>query len=252
MNHFLSLFFLFVLTFSCKVSEYEGTARPITHEKWTDLLKKHVNESGMVDYTGFQKDSTALQEYLGLLESHHPNEQFWSREEQLAYWMNAYNAFTIELILNNYPLKSIKDIKDGIPFVNSVWDIKFITIEDREYDLNNIEHGILRKYYDEPRIHFGINCASFSCPPLLNNAFTADQVTEQLDFLAKRFINDPDRNQINVDAINISKIFKWFGGDFKKEGDIIDYLNNYSDIKISDNAKVDYLDYNWELNAISD
>ena len=90
-------------------------------------------------------------------------------------------AFTVELILRNYPIASIKDIKDGVPFVNTVWDIKFITIEGTDFDLNNIEHGILRKKFNDPRVHFALVCGSMSCPKLQSFAFAADQLEEQLE-----------------------------------------------------------------------
>ena len=103
----------------------------------------------------------------------HPNDKHWTETEQLAYWINAYNAFTVELILDHYPVASIRDIKEGVPFINSVWDIDFIKIEGKTYSLNDIEHRILRREFDEPRIHFAIVCASISCPKLRNEAFEA-------------------------------------------------------------------------------
>jgi hypothetical protein len=115
------------------------------------------------------------------------------------------------------------------------------------YNLDTIEHQILRKMED-PRIHFAINCASFSCPVLLNEAFIAHSVDTQLEALTKRFINDTQRNTITPQAITISKIFKWFSKDFKKNQSLIEFLNTYSTIKIQRNAKINYLDYNWELN----
>jgi hypothetical protein len=136
-------------------------AMPVSHASFTDLLKKHVAASGKVNYKGFIRDSLQLNQYLELL-SDNPPQNSWSREDQLAYWINAYNAFTLQLIIRNYPLKSIKDIgsRIKIPFVNTPWDIKFIRIGKRKFDLNNIEHDILRGKFKEPRIHFAIVCAS--------------------------------------------------------------------------------------------
>ena len=163
-------------------------------------------------------------------------------------WLNAYNAFTVKLIVDNYPVNSIKDIKNGIPFVNTVWDIKFIRIEGATYDLNNIEHGIIRARFEEPRIHFAVNCASKSCPKLANRAFVSNKLDEQLTDAAKSFLRQSDENQIAKNHLKLSKIFSWYGGDFKKEGSLIDYLNKYSEITIDDNAKIDFLDYDWSLN----
>ena len=245
-----SYFFLLLVLLSasaCKVSKKMSDSEPVSHESWTGLLSDHVSEAGWVDYQGFQRDSQKLNQYLNLLSSGHPNDKNWSREEQLAYWINAYNAFTVKLIVDHYPVTSIKDIKNGIPFVNTVWDIKFIKIEGYEYDLNNIEHGIIRKYFDEPRIHFAVNCASYSCPKLRNEAYSADRLEEQLTYAAKSFIADPLRNQVS--EYKVSSIFSWFSGDFKKKsGTVIKFINQYAPKPIPEEAKLTFLDYNWQLN----
>lgn len=249
MKNFIFLF-AFILMASCKVSKYKGDASPVSHSIWDSLLMDHVAKDGLVDYKGFMKDSTQLKEYLKVLSAHHPNDEYWTKDEQLAYWINAYNAFTIKLVIDNYPVKSIKDIKSGVSFVNSVWDIKFINIESRTYDLNNIEHGIIRKQFDEPRIHFAVNCASISCPSLQQRAYTADNLDRQLTKSAKEFLADPSKNKITADKIEISPIFKWFSDDFTKKGSLIDFLNQYSPVKINEDAVITYQDYNWELNDV--
>jgi hypothetical protein len=147
---------------------------------------------------------------------------------------------TIDLIVRNYPLKSIKDIKNP-------WEQRSWSIGKKSISLKEIEHEILRKM-NEPRIHFGINCASFSCPPLMNEAFTAAKVDAQLERLAVQFINDPKRNRITRDRIEISNIFRWFKKDFTKNGDLIDFLNKYSKVAIDKNARLRYMDYDWSLN----
>jgi hypothetical protein len=184
------------------------------------------------------------------------------KRQQLAYWINAYNAFTIKLILDHYPVKSIKDIKKGVAFVNSVWDIKFIKIEGQEYDLNNIEHSIIRSQFDEPRIHFAVNCASYSCPKLLNEAYTAERLEVQLEAQARDFFNDTRKNKIiNKDKVVLSSILKWYSTDFTNKGifsrvfggsgrsqKLINYVNPYVDIDISKDAEVEFMEYRWELN----
>ncbi|MEN0003370.1 MAG: DUF547 domain-containing protein [Bacteroidota bacterium] len=247
----IALFFvaLAFLNTSCKVQKYKSDANPISHAIWDSLLQKHVSEAGWVDYEGFIADSTQLNRYLDLLSAHHPNETNWTADERLAYWINAYNAFTVKLIVDHYPVVSIKDIKRGIPFVNSVWDIKFIQIEGATYDLNNIEHGIIRQRFEEPRIHFAVNCASVSCPKLANFAFTATELDTQLTRVAKGFLADPSKNKfVSPQKAELSKIFSWYGGDFKKEGDLIDYVNQYAPQQLNADADIDYLDYNWNLN----
>ena len=258
----ISILFLLLSLASCEAGNAATPSQPISHAIFDELLKKHVTPEGAVSYKGFIQDSVQFKEYLTLLENNHPDKDTWSRDEQLAYWINAYNAYTVKLILDHYPVKSIKDIKDGVPFVNSVWDIKFITIGGKEYDLNNIEHGIIRKRFDEPRIHFAVNCASFSCPRLRNEAFVASRLEEQLEEQTRLFFNDPRKNNIiSKDKIVISSILNWYSRDFTKKGflsrlfgkkkrhqSFIKFVNPYVDIDISKNAEVQFMDYRWDLN----
>ncbi len=233
---------------SCGIKESQSNSKPISHTGWDKLVQKHVTETGVVNYQGFIADSVALSVYIKLLSSSHPNTKNWSEKERLAYWINAYNAFTVKLIIDHYPIKSIKDIKSGIPFVNSVWDIKFINIEGATYDLNNIEHSILRKRFEEPRIHFAINCASVSCPRLRTEAFFPETLEAQLTDQAHYFLKNPVKNIITQDKIQLSKIFSWFKGDFTKQGSLIDFLNQYAPVKINPDTQKESLDYNWNLN----
>ncbi|UII29510.1 DUF547 domain-containing protein [Fulvivirga maritima] len=235
---------------ACNASERETSKVAPSHDMWDTLVKKHVDDQGWVDYKGFISDKALLEEYLNLLSNHAPDKAKWSREEQLAYWINAYNAFTVKLIVDNYPVKSIKDLKPtlNIPGVNTVWHKQFFTIGGVASSLDEIEHDILRKQFDEPRIHFAINCASYSCPPLRNEAYKASLIDEQLQAQAEWFINDEKRNLIAENHIRISSIFSWFSGDFTKKGDLIDYLNQYSKVKISKDAEIKYLEYDWQLN----
>jgi hypothetical protein len=114
--------------------------------------------------------------------------------------------------------------------------------------LDEVEHSILRKEFEEPRIHFAINCASVSCPPLLNEAFVASNLENQLMRVTTTFVNDPSRNKISSQSAQLSSIFSWFKGDFTKKGTLIEFLNRYSKVKISPNARISFLDYNWNLN----
>ncbi len=240
------------LSHSCKIQDVDSNAQPINHTIWDSLLQKHVSPDGWVDYKGFQSEKERLDKYLELLQKNHPNKDNWTRDERLAYWINAYNAFTVKLILDNYPVQSIKDIKNGIPFVNTVWDIKFIKIEGEEYDLNNIEHGIIRPKFNDARIHFAVNCASVSCPTLLNEAYTAAKLNKQLDLQARKFLSDRFRNPtVEPKKLRLSKIFSWYGTDFKKEGTLIEYLNKFSEVQIEANADIEYVDYDWNLNEVA-
>jgi hypothetical protein len=238
--------FLFLGFFFCGPIQ----AAPVSHAPLTELLKKHVSAKGQVNYKGFIKDSLLLNQYLKQLSDNAPQNS-WSREDQLAYWINAYNAFTVQLIIRNYPLKSIKDIgsKVKIPFVNTPWDLKFIRIGKEKFDLNNIEHSILREKFKEPRIHFAIVCASVSCPRLLNEAYEGHKLNQQLDAQSRDFINEKSRNIITANAVQFSQIFNWFRGDFTRNGTLTDFINRYSNVKINKNARISFLDYNWNLNG---
>ncbi|MCJ8163212.1 DUF547 domain-containing protein [Pontibacter sp. E15-1] len=248
----LILLLLTFLTGSCQGSstlEAQGTTPP-SHQAWDELLQQHVSKSGIVDYKGFIRDKAKLQRYLSAISSTPPDKQKWSREEQMAYWINAYNAYTVKLIIDNYPLKSIQDLHPTlkVPGINTVWHKKFFRIGGQEASLDEIEHKILRKEFDDPRIHFAINCASFSCPPLRNEAFVASKLDRQLSEQAKAFINDPSRNKITADKAEVSQIFSWFKGDFTKKGSLVDFLNKYATTKIKPGAKISYMDYDWSLN----
>lgn len=229
----------------------ESNSKTISHQKWTRLLQKHVRD-GKLDYASVIKDSTLFNSYLSDLRSALPNDTNWSREEQFAYWINAYNAFTVKIIVDNYPLKSIKDLKGNIPFVNTVWDYKFIKIENQKFDLNNIEHGILRDQFKDPRIHFAINCASISCPALLNEAYTADRIEKQLDNATKVFLYDKTKNMISTNEARVSKIFTWFKKDFTDKTSLKSFINQYLEKPINESTKINYMDYDWNLNDIQD
>lgn len=250
-HRLLQLFALFIFitayTAGCSLPRVKSDAPPVTHEAFSNLLSKHVSDAGEVDYSGLQNDSLELNEYLDVLKRHHPNKG-WTSDERKAYWINAYNAFTLQLVIRNYPTESIKDLGGSLYKINTPWDIRFIYIEGQDYDLNNIEHDILRKEWKDPRIHFAVNCASVSCPILWNQAYEAAKLDEQLDEAAKRFINDPKRNTIQGDRAELSRIFKWFKGDFTREESLVAFINRYSNSPLSAEAEIEYLEYDWKLN----
>ena len=210
-----------------------------------ELLQTHVSKDGIVDYKSFKKDLPKLQKYISYLQKT-TLDSSWSDNKKKAFWINAYNAYTIKLILKNHPLKSIIDIKQK---EKSAWEIPFSKIGGEIYTLDEIEHKILRKQLFDARIHVGVNCASISCPKLERSAFTEDNIEKKLSSLMKSFINDSSRNKISSNEIQISEIFKWFKDDFTKESSLIDYLNKYSEVEINSNTKISYLKYNWSLNG---
>ncbi len=218
----------------------EIQANPIhKHSDWNGLLSRHVSSSGKVNYKGFKSDVAKLDNYLKTL-ADNPIENSWSKGEKMAYWINAYNAFTVKLIVNNYPVKSITDLENGKP-----WDKKWIKLGSKTYSLNNIENDILRPTYKDARIHFAVNCAAKSCPPLLNKAWTSRNLESNFEGQAKSFINNKAYNKVGASEIEISKIFEWYAVDF---GDIVSYVNKYASTKATNKAKVKYMEYNWDLN----
>lgn len=233
------LFVISFLLFNTGISATEDPGNEAI-EIWDQLLKKYVGTNGMVDYAHWKEDPQ-MARVIKLFASQHPKDT-WSKTEIMAYWINVYNAYTVNLILDNFPLKSITDL-------DKPWDTEFIHIQGRTYSLNQIEHEILRKKYKDPRIHFAVNCASFSCPKLLNTAFRAENLNAQLEARAKEFINDKSRNRISPNQIAISKLFDWYKEDFTiGGGSVIDYLNKYAATKINPTAELSYLEYNWSLN----
>ncbi|MBX2827086.1 MAG: DUF547 domain-containing protein [Flavobacteriaceae bacterium] len=212
----------------------------VDHSIWHHLLQKYVTEEGWVDYEGFQKEEARLQDYLKILALNAPQKD-WPVQELLAYYINLYNAHTVQLIVDNYPTESIKDL-------NGPWTRGFVPIGKRKLSLGGIENGILRKM-NEPRIHFAINCASISCPKLLNEAYTADKIEEQLDKVTREFINGP-KNELTGDSAKLSSIFDWYAKDFVVDGkqDVPSYINQYVQEEVSFGTTLEYLEYDWKLN----
>jgi hypothetical protein len=211
-----------------------------SHKIWDGLLTKHVSAAGVVDYAAMKANQDVLQSYLDLLADNPPRSD-WSRNERMAYWINAYNAFTVKMIIDNYPVSSIKDLYGGKP-----WDVKWIKLGNQTYSLNQIENDILRPIFKDARIHFAVNCAATSCPPLYNHAFTASSLNSQLEQQTTNFINNPSYNMLKADAVEVSKIFEWYGSDF---GSLIPYLNKYSRTSIENDADISFMYYDWQLNG---
>ena len=209
------------------------------HEQWTSALNIYVNSEGNVNYAKWKNDTTALDNYISSLEENPPAE-YWSKNDSLAYFINAYNAVTVKLILDNYPLKSIRKLV-------TPWRFKRFNLDGKKVSLNHIEHNILRKM-GEPRIHFAINCASASCPKLLNKAFYSHTIEKQLEAVTKDFINDKKRNLIGEKEMSVSRIFQWFAGDFGTKKDRHAFIRRYAQESVAKNAKLRFLNYDWSLN----
>jgi hypothetical protein len=210
------------------------------YKSWDTFLKKYVSTTGEVDYKSIKSNKKELDAITKIFSATSVLPS-WSKNDQLAFWINAYNAFTIDLIINNYPLKSIQGLDGGKP-----WDVKRINIGGKKYSLNNIENDIIRPQFKDARIHFAVNCAAKSCPPILNGAFFGKTIDTQLDEVTKKFINNKKYQTITSSNITLSKIFDWYGADF---GDIVTFINKYSNVKVNKSATIAYKDYDWALNG---
>ena len=244
-----------------------------SHAGWGALLAQHVvlapsGYASKVRYAGFAADRAALTRYTTSLSAVSQAEfDAWSSAQRMAFLINAYNAFTVELILSKYPdLKSIRDL--GSVFT-SPWKQKFFKLLGRESFLDDIEHGMLRKrgVYDDPRVHFAVNCASVGCPMLREEAFVAERLDAQLTQQAERFMADRSRNRWNASAgkLELSKIFDWYGEDFrlghKGIKSLDDFIARHAD-RLADGAAerarlrtppvaLSFLEYDWALNDVA-
>lgn len=240
-----------------------------SHDQWNKLVKKHVTwnaaaTSTSVDYAGFKKDHVLLKSYLSSLSGVKDSEfKQWTKSQQQAFLFNAYNAYTVELILSKYPnLKSIKDLGS---LISSPWSKSFFSLLGQKRSLDDVEHKMIRgtKDFNEPRIHFAVNCASIGCPALRPEAFNAAQLESQLEDQTKRFISDRTRNRYNKKAkvLELSSIFDWYGSDFGKAENaknLNQFLARYAgSLGLSKSEKellekgeldIDFLDYDWSLN----
>lgn len=239
MNMKRILLFLGLVVFGLNLSASE---RP-DHTIWDRLLQEFVSSSGKVNYKGLKMKEDTLDAYIMELRTIGPSKD-WSSNERKAYYMNGYNAYTVKFVLRKYPVASVKDISFS---GKDMWNVKLVALDNKTYTLNYIENSILRTMGD-PRIHFGINCASYSCPKLWNHAFTGSNVNSALTKLTKAYINDEKHNILSEKKIKISEIFQWYSTDFTKDQTLIEFLNKYSSVTINADAKVEYLDYNWNLN----
>jgi len=240
-----------------------------SHADWDGLLSKHVvlvsgGNASQVRYAEFARDRALLKGYLNSL-SAVSGAQFgaWPRAQRMAFLINAYNAFTVELILAHHPVGSIKDI--GSDLFDNRWKRKFFRLLGQDSYLDRIEHEILRKpgSYDEPRVHFALNCASIGCPMLREEAYVAQRLDAQLEQQAVRFLSDRSRNRVNAQGrLEVSKIFDWFKEDWSSGYRGIAsreaYFARYAGLLTDDaehrklvaggRAPLTFLDYDWSLN----
>ena len=235
-----------------------GGTRAIDNASYTDLLREHVRD-GHVDYAALCTDDR-LRDYTVALSATDPAD-LADDAERLAFWINVYNAFTLQIICDNYPLESINELHLGGLYVGSalnktVWDRKFIVINGEEMSLNHIEHDIVRAEFDDPRAHFALVCASKSCPPLRSEAFEGRKLDAQLDEQGRLFLADAQRNRFDADKkiAYLNKIFDWYKGDFGgNDRERLTYIARFVPPAVAaslrdDPWKIEHLDYDWSLN----
>lgn len=228
------------------------------HGELDSLLKTYVHD-GWVEYKKLHRDwknaEHPLKKYLKLIEKYSRKEvEGWNRNDEMAYYINAYNAYTIALILNHYPVKSIKEInKNALGIGPGPWKLPMVKLMGETHDLDWLEHEVLRPIFKDARVHAAINCASKGCPKLQSYAFVGDKLDFQLTQVMKEFVQDLQKNKFDTSSkkVHISKIFKWFEGDFKPS--VREFLTNYvleKDKMLLKNPAliIEYLEYDWDLN----
>jgi len=261
----------FLLAVFCVLLSMAGEVRAeLSHQLWDELLQRHVRvldggRATQVDYKGMAADRERLTRYLASLEAVGRQEfDGWPKDRQLAFLINAYNAWTVQLILGRYPeLKSIKDL--GTVF-RSPWKQVFIPLLGEQRSLDDIEHGLIRGSgrYNEPRIHFAVNCASIGCPALPNRAYGEEQLDRQLEEATRLFLADRSRNRYENGTFKVSSIFKWYREDFERGwrgattlgqffalyGDSLGLDGKTAGAARSASIDIDFLDYDWRLNDV--
>jgi hypothetical protein len=255
----LGAIFLIALVSLTTSSAY---AQPFDHSLFDNVLRAHVKPGG-VHYAGLKADRAGLDAYvakLGAVSKQTFNA--WSRSEQIAYLINAYNAIVLQQVIDDYPIERSKKPAALVRPANSVWQIDgfFSDLKhrllSRDLTLDQIEHEWLRAKLKEPRIHFALVCAARSCPPLRDEAYRAEHLDAQLDDQARQFLNDRERNRFGAEHAQLSEIFKWFGEDFGGEQGLRSYLGKYLNAELkariqTSSYAISYIDYDWTLNDIS-
>lgn len=231
-----------------------------SHQLFTEILRDYVRD-GRVNYRELRNDDR-LAAYLEQLAAANP-EALADKNSQLAFWINAYNAYTLKVICDNYPVKSINDLHTGglvlgTVLKKTIWDKDLAVINGKRLTLNQIEHAIIRKRFNEPRIHFALVCAAKSCPPLRSEAFEGERLDEQLDEQGRIFFSQPDKNffEPGKKVAHLSKILDWYEGDFgKNDTELLQYISRFLPQELAASLqgdtkkwKVEYTDYDWSLN----
>ena len=241
--------FCFLFLFSVAT---DALAQPFDWSSFDKVLKQSVREernfnvrTNVVDYV-FLQNHVEFEAIGDRLASY--DDSLLSTEEKIAFYINSYNYFAIKIVVDHWPVESIKDIGS---FFSPVWDKPAGIINGKDVSLNYIEHKVLRKL-DEPRIHFAIVCSSYSCPSLRREVFAVDRLDDQLDDQTRMFLQNEDKGlAIKGNRLHLSKIFDWFEEDFESQGGILSFISHY-DARVATYESFEMLDYNWSLNIYSE
>lgn len=217
---------------------FSASAQTIDFKLYDEFLKKHVSDEGIVNYDKVLKDVGQLNLIVSNFSKISPNKS-WTKSEIKAFWVNVYNANMIKLLAENYPLKSVNYIRD--PF-----QMNFISFDGEKISLDHIQKEILVKLND-PRIHFALYDTSISSPKLRNYAYASETIESELNVVTGNYINDPSKNNISAKNCALSKIFEWYITEFLGTNSIVSFINKYSNVKISDDTKIGFMEYNWNL-----
>lgn len=249
-----------LLMMGLRIAVPTTVAAEALHDDYDTLLERYVVDDRWVDYPAWhqsEEDRGRLERYLDEMAA--VEASALDRDEALAYWINLYNALTLDLILDHYPVTSIKDL-GGV--LTSAWEKELVEVEGRALTLDQIENDVIRPRFEDPRIHFALNCAAVSCPPLPSFAYTASLLESQLERVTRRAVRDPawvDLQRCQTygkGTIRLSKIFDWYAEDFGGEAGIRRFLARYRpEEKLplqNEGCRLDYLDYDWSLNLPPD
>lgn len=227
----------------------EHNSANVSHQMWQNLLDRYLIQDGentLFNYADVtSQDKVQLNTYLSQLAKIDP--RTYQRQEQYAYWVNLYNALTVRLILDNYPISSITKL--GGLFSFGPWDEKIFNVSGQNISLNDIEHRILRPIWNEPRTHYALNCASLGCPNLQRQAFTAQNTEQLLDEAARVFVNSDKGARVDDQTLILSSIYEWFAVDFGGSEHLLKHLAQYRPELTEHAGKVDY-QYDWALNGV--
>ncbi|AII50995.1 DUF547 domain-containing protein [Hymenobacter sp. APR13] len=217
------------------------------HAPWDELLHQFVTPEGLVDYQGLLEQEDKLLDYLLAQRKVSPEAAGWSAAEQEAYWINIYNAATVYMVLQYYPLSNVNDIRLKGK-VHSLWEAPSVQVGGQEYSLNQIEREKLTARFQDPRLHFALVQGAMSGPQLLPEAYEGAQLAQQLERQTRRFLNDPARNVLAGAQPQLSSLFNFYAAEFGSRTQLLEFVNRYAPMPVAATAPIEFLPFSWALN----